>query len=77
MTVSDREERRARIAAARKRREALGLTWGRPRAIDAAMLARAREMRANGCRLRENAAVLRLKLTTLHRALHAPVEPSQ
>jgi DNA invertase Pin-like site-specific DNA recombinase len=68
----DSQDRRRRIAAARKRREAEGLSWGRPHVIDAATVARARAMQAEGRKLREIAAALHVKLTTLHRALHRP-----
>jgi DNA invertase Pin-like site-specific DNA recombinase len=65
----DRQERVERIAIARKRIEAEGGHWGRPRVIDAATVVRARAMRGEGRTIREIATALRVKRSTLARAL--------
>jgi DNA invertase Pin-like site-specific DNA recombinase len=58
-----------RIAAARERVEAEGGRWGRPRAIDRGTLDRARVMRAEGRTVRDVAVALKVKRSTLARAL--------
>lgn len=68
-------ERRAigeRISAARKRVEAAGGRWGRPRRVDAATLAKARKLQAQGRTLRQIAVALKVPRSTLADALARP-----
>ncbi len=58
-----------RIGAARERIEAEGGRWGRPHAIDRATLERARALRAEGRTVRDVAVALKVKRSTLARAL--------
>ena len=58
-----------RISAARDRIEAEGGRWGRPRAIEPGTLDRARTMEAKGQTIRGIAVALKVKRSTLHRAL--------
>ncbi len=61
-----------RIAAARERIEAEGGRWGRPRKIDGPTLASARALRATGRTVRDVAVALKVKRSTLARALREP-----
>lgn len=65
----EREALGERIAAARTRVEASGGRWGRPRAIDPGTLERARAMREEGRTIRQIAIALKVKKSSLHRAL--------
>jgi DNA invertase Pin-like site-specific DNA recombinase len=58
-----------RIAAARDRIEAEGGRWGRPRVIDRSTLAKARALRAKGRTIRQVSVALKVKRSTLARAL--------
>jgi DNA invertase Pin-like site-specific DNA recombinase len=58
-----------RISAARRRVEAAGGRWGRPRRIDPGTLAKARVLQAGGASVRKIAAVLKIPRATLHDAL--------
>jgi DNA invertase Pin-like site-specific DNA recombinase len=61
-----------RIAAARKRIEAKGGKWGRPRRMTKKEVTRAKEMQAQGRSIRELAQVLRVPRATLQRWLKTP-----
>lgn len=58
-----------RIKAARVRVEASGGRWGRPRRVDPATLAKARELERKGKSLRAIAIALKVPRSTLHGAL--------
>jgi DNA invertase Pin-like site-specific DNA recombinase len=58
-----------RISAARERVEAEGGTWGRPRRMDEATVARARALKAKGRTVREIAVALKVPRATIGRAL--------
>jgi DNA invertase Pin-like site-specific DNA recombinase len=58
-----------RISAARERVEAEGRSWGRPRRLDEAAVARARALRAEGRTLREIAVAMKVPKSTLDLAL--------
>ena len=58
-----------RISAARTRVESEGGAWGRPRAIDAATVSKARAMRAAGATVRDVSIALKVKRSTIARAL--------
>jgi len=60
-----------RISAARDRLEAEGRRWGRPRRMDAATIARAVAMRAEGRSVRDIAVALKVPRATVTRALAA------
>lgn len=65
----EREQIGDRIAAARKRVEASGGTWGRRRAVDPGTLRRARAMKNDGATIREISAALKIPKSTLSDAL--------
>ncbi len=58
-----------RIRAARRRVEAKGGAWGRPRVVSRATIARAQKMRAEGATLRAVCVALKVKRSTLSDAL--------
>ena len=58
-----------RISAARDRIEAEGGRWGRPRAVDPDTLKRARVLESKGQTIRGIAVALKVKRSTIHRAL--------
>lgn len=58
-----------RIKAARRRVEAKGGAWGRPRVVGAATIKRARKMQSEGATLREICVALKVKRSTLADAL--------
>jgi DNA invertase Pin-like site-specific DNA recombinase len=58
-----------RIAAARVRVEAAGGSWGRPKSITPATLERARALRDKGRTFRAIALALKVKRSTIARAL--------
>jgi DNA invertase Pin-like site-specific DNA recombinase len=58
-----------RVSAARERVEAEGGRWGRPRRMDEATRARARELKAAGRSVREIAIALKVPRATVGRAL--------
>lgn len=58
-----------RIAAARERMEAEGKAWGRPKRMDDATVAKAKEMRAEGHTLRQIAVALKVPKSTIGRML--------
>jgi DNA invertase Pin-like site-specific DNA recombinase len=58
-----------RIAAARKKVEAEGGRWGRPRKVDPGTLDLAKSMRRKKSTIREIASALKIPRATLHRAL--------
>ncbi len=60
-----------RIAAARRRVEAEGGRWGRPRTMDDAQVKRAAALRRDGLTVREVARRMRLPKSTVDRALRA------
>jgi DNA invertase Pin-like site-specific DNA recombinase len=71
----ERQSIATRTKAARVRLEAEGGSWGRPRRMNAADLARARELRATGRSLRDIAVSMKLPRATLARALKAAPRP--
>lgn len=58
-----------RIAAARTRVESAGGAWGRPKAIDDATVSKARAMRESGATIRDVSIALKVKRSTIARAL--------
>jgi len=59
----------AKVRRGQDRARAAGVRIGRPHVIDAATLARARTMRDEGRTIREVASALRVKRSTIARAL--------
>jgi DNA invertase Pin-like site-specific DNA recombinase len=62
-----------RIASARERVEAEGGSWGRPRRMNDAAIAKAREMRDQGRTLREIAVAMKVPRSTIGQALSEKV----
>jgi len=60
-----------RMAAARRRVEAEGGRWGRPRTMDEAQVKRAATLRSKGFSVRRVASRMRLPKSTVERALKA------
>ena len=58
-----------RISAARERVESEGGKWGRPSRFDAAGLAKAKALKAEGRSIREIAMAMKVPKTTVARAL--------
>jgi DNA invertase Pin-like site-specific DNA recombinase len=63
--------RAERVSAARERIESEGGAWGRPKAMPAAYVAKALEMKAAGKTVREISAALGIKKSTIGRAVKA------
>jgi hypothetical protein len=63
-----------RIAAARLRVEAEGGTWGRPRRLDDAQLAKVMALRRKGRSLRQIAVAMRTPLSTIGDSLRRASE---
>ncbi len=61
-----------RIAAARERMEAQGRAWGRPRRLGEAEVARIRQLRKAGRKIREIAVALKVPRSTISDALNPP-----
>lgn len=69
------QARAERIAAARERLAAEGRPWGRPRRLDAAAVARACSMQAEGRSVRAIAVAMKIPKSTVARALAASQNP--